>query len=146
VRYVTAAAIFLALLFGFGSAQIASSRPADPETSTLDLLIGATVQLDPGVQHRLSPGRAALSFLHLQPDARIDSLRLLPDEAAACEAEPRLGCPVSRGRGPVWLIQASGRLRYCPRVGSASCPLFARAGYATISDRDRAILGFEISG
>jgi hypothetical protein len=143
----SAAAVFaLACLLVVGTTDVASARPADPETSTLELLIGATVQLDPGVQHRLSPGRAALAFLHAQPEAHIDSLRLLRDEAAACGAEPRLGCPVSRGRGPVWLIEASGRLRYCPRIGSAQCPLFARHGFATISDQSHAILGFGISG
>jgi hypothetical protein len=146
MRYIGATVVLLALLFVLGSAESASSRPADPETTPRDLLVGATVQLDPGVPHRLSPGTAALSFLRVQPEARIDSLRLFRDEATACEAEPRLGCPVSRGCGPVWLVEASGRLRYCPRVGSASCPLYPRHGYATIADRDRAILGFGISG
>jgi hypothetical protein len=146
MRYVKTAMVFLALLIAFGSAENASSRPADPETTALDLLVDAAVQLDPGAPHRLSPSTAALSFLRVQPEARIDSLRLFRDEASVCEVEPRLGCPVSRGRGPVWLVEASGRLRYCPRVGSAPCPLYARHGYATISDDDRAILGFGISG
>jgi hypothetical protein len=143
---VRAAVVLLALLFVFGSAESASSRPADPETTSRDLLLGAAVQLDPGVPHRLSPGSAALSFLRVQPEAHIDSLRLVRDETTACQAEPRLGCPAGRGRGPVWLIEASGRLRYCPRVGSASCPLYARHGYATILDHDQAIVGFGISG
>ena len=114
MRPVRAAVILLMLLVVFGSAESALSRPADPETTPLDLLVGATVQLDPGVPHRLSPGTVALSFLRIQTEARIDSVRLLRDEATACEAEPRLGCPVSGGRGPVWLVEASGRLRYCP--------------------------------
>lgn len=146
MRYLAAAASSLVLFLALGFAELAPARPADPETSTLDLLVGATVQLDPAVPHRLSPGRAALSFLDAQPEAHIDSLRLLRDEAAACEAESRLGCPVSRGRGPVWLIEASGRLRYCPRIGSVACPLFARHGFATISDQSSEILGFGISG
>jgi hypothetical protein len=146
MRTVRAAVVLLSLLLVFGSPESASSRPADPETTSRDLLLGAAVRLDPGVPHRLSPARAALSFLRVQPEARIDSLRLVRDETTACQAEPRLGCPAGSGRGPVWLIEASGRLRYCPRVGSASCPLYARRGYATISDHDGAILGFGISG
>jgi hypothetical protein len=145
MRYIGVTAVLL-LLFVLESAVGSSGRLADPEATPLDFLVGATVQLDPGVPHRLSPGTAALSFLRVQPDACIDSLRLLRDEATACAAERQLGCPVSRGRGPVWLIEASGRLRYCPRVGSALCPLCARHGYATIADHNRAILGFGISG
>jgi hypothetical protein len=146
MRLFAAAVFALAYLLVVGTTDVASARPADPETPALDVLIGTNVQLDPGVPHRLSPATAAIAFLRYQPDAHIDSLRLLSDEAAACEAEPRLGCPVSHGRGPIWLIEASGLLRYCPRNGSAPCPLFARRGLATIGDHSGTILGFGIWG
>jgi hypothetical protein len=146
VQRFTATLFLLAGLLVVGTTDVASARTADPETSPLEALIGTRVQLEPGVQHRLSPAAAATVFLTYQPDARIDSLRLLSDEADACELEPNLGCPVSHGRGPIWLIEASGRLRYCPRNGSVPCPVFARHGSATIADQSGTIVGFGVSG
>jgi hypothetical protein len=146
MRLVTTGVLIAACVLALGLAAVASGRPADPETSAADLLVGTIVQLDPGVQHRLSPRGAAVRFLRYQPDARIDTLRLLSDEAAACQVEPRLGCPVSHGRSPIWLIEASGVLRYCPRNGSIPCPVFARHGFATIGDQNGEIFGFGVWG
>lgn len=146
MRRFTATVFLLTGLLVVGATGSASARPAEPETSPLEVLIGTSVQLEPGVQHRLSPAAAATVFLRYQPDAHIDSLRLLSDEVDACELEPNLGCPVSHGRGPIWLIEASGRLRYCPRNGSVPCPVFARHGIATIADQSGTIVGFGVSG
>jgi hypothetical protein len=146
MRLVTMSVLIVACLLALGLGAVASGRPADPETSAADLLVGTTVQLDPGVQHRLSPSRAAARFLRYQPDAHVDTLRLLADESAACAVEPLLGCPVSHGRSPIWLIEASGVLRYCPRIGSIPCPVFAPHGFATIGDQSGEIFGFGVSG
>jgi hypothetical protein len=146
MRLVTTGVLIAACVLALGLAAVASGRPADPETSAADLLVGTIVQLDPGVQHRLSPSRAAARFLRYQPDAHVDTLRLVGDESAACAMEPLLGCPVSHGRSPIWLIEASGVLRYCPRNGSMPCPVFARHGFATIGDQSGEIVGFGARG
>ena len=134
----------LALLQVVASVPPAHARPADPEPSLADLVAGAVIQLDRGVPHRLSPERVALGVLKWQPEVHIDSLHLYADEAAVCEADPRLGCPVSHGIGPVWLVRVTGRFRYCPRTIPLICPRFAPSAHVTIADANGQVRGFGV--
>jgi hypothetical protein len=135
----------VAVLIALASAAGVAARQGDPEPSA-DLLAGVSVRVDPSVVHRLRPRDAALAFLVHQPEATLVSVSLFADEAAACRAEPRLGCPVSHGRGRVWVVEATGRIAYCPRGGPNPCPAFAPFGFATILDRNRQIVGFGVAG